>query len=191
MTLLSNVEYLGLGRQIARLLGASLEGASADALRELALAYDPSANDARISAEVFLFHKFLLMQACVGVFPELHVEHVVGGFFAALNEKMSGLELGSDRQQAMEQMWQLRAGQFEQPFSNDRTQFLDAAPDAYHWKQTISRFCRNVNESSSQPDIWAGTNSPSQDASRTVTHTLNQMIATLNEMNRLHFPASA
>ncbi|MDQ1292110.1 MAG: hypothetical protein QG615_1921, partial [Nitrospirota bacterium] len=44
--LLSNLEYLGLGRQIARLLGSSLEGASADALRELALAYDPSANDA-------------------------------------------------------------------------------------------------------------------------------------------------
>ncbi len=187
MTLLSNVEYLGLGRQISRLLGSSLEGASADALRELALAYDPSANDARISAEVFLFHKFLVMQACVGVFPESHVEHVVGGFFAALNEKMNGLELGSDRQQAMEQMWQLRAGQFEQPFSNDRTQFLDARPDASHWKQTISRFCQNVKEIASPPDIWAGTNSSSQEASRTVTHALNQMIATLNEMNRLHF----
>lgn len=190
MTLLSNGEYLGLGRQIARLLGSSLEGASADALRELALAYDPSANDARINAEVFLFHKFLLMQACVGVFPESHVEHVVGGFFAALNEKMSGLELGSDRQQAMEQMWQLRAGQFEQPFSNDRAQFLEASPDASHWKQTISRFCQNVKEIANPPDIWAGTNSPSQEASRTVTHALNQMISTLNEMNRLHFPAS-
>ncbi|MDO9117280.1 MAG: hypothetical protein Q7U39_04925 [Nitrospira sp.] len=190
MALLSNTEYLGLGRQIARLLGSSLEGASADALRELALAYDPSANDARISAEVFLFHKFLLMQACVGVFPESHVEHVVGGFFAALNEKMNGLELGSDRQQAMEQMWQLRAGQFEQPFSNDRAEFLDASPDASHWKQTISRFCQNVKEIANPPDIWTGSNSPSQEASRTVTHALNQMISTLNEMNRLHFPAS-
>jgi hypothetical protein len=187
MMLLQNVEYLNLGRQIARLLGSSLEGASADALRELALAHDPSANDARISAEVFLFHKFLLMQACVGVFPESHVEHVVGGFFAALNEKMSGLELGSDRQQAMEQMWQLRAGQFEQPFLNDRTQFLDAVPEVFHWKQTISRFCQNVREIANPPDIWAGISSPSLEASRTVTHALNQMISTLNEMNRLHF----
>lgn len=188
MTLLSNVEYLNLGRQIARLLGASLEGASADALRELALAYDPSANDARISAEVFLFHKFLLMQACVGVFPELHAEHIVGGFFAALNEKMNGLELGSDRQQAMEQMWQLRAGQFEQPFSNDRAQFLDDAPSACHWKHTIARFCQNVREIASPPDIWTGGSHSSQEASRTVTHALNQMISTLNEMNRLRFP---
>ena len=68
--LLTNAEYLGLGRRIARLLGAALEGLSAEALRELARAYDPAANEARISAEVFLFYKFLLMQACVGVFPE-------------------------------------------------------------------------------------------------------------------------
>ncbi|SPP65703.1 hypothetical protein [Nitrospira lenta] len=187
MALLSNVEYLELGRQIARILGSSLEGASSDALRELALAYDPSASDARISAEVFLFHKFLLMQACAGVFPESHVAHVVGGFFAALNEKMNGLELGSDRQQAMEQMWQLRAGQFEQPFSSDRAEFLAASPNAFHWKLTISRFCQNVKEIANPPDIWAGTNSPSQEASRRVTHALNQMISTLNEMNRLHF----
>lgn len=191
MALLSNTEYLGLGRQIARLLGSSLEGASSDALRELALAYDPSALGARINAEVFLFHKFLLMQACVGVFPESHVAHVVGGFFAALNEKMNGLDLGSDRQRAMEQMWQLRAGQFEQPFSNDRARFLEVGPDASHWKQTISRFCQNVREIADPPDIWAGTNSPSQEASRTVTHALNQMISTLNEMNRLHFSASS
>ncbi|MCC6139128.1 MAG: hypothetical protein IT389_00770 [Nitrospira sp.] len=190
MMLLSNIEYLNLGRQIAKLLGSSLEGASADALRELALACDPSANDARISAEVFLFHKFLLMQACVGVFPESQVEHVVGGFFAALNEKMNGLELGSDRQQAMEQMWQLRAGQFEQPFSNDRERFLDASPEASHWKHTISRFCQNVGERPAPPDIWTGANNCSHEASRTVTHALNQMIATLNEMNRLHFSHS-
>jgi len=188
MALLSNAEYLGLGRQLAQLLGSSLEGASAAALRELALAHDPSANDARINAEVFLFHKFLLMQACVGVFPEPHVEHIVGGFFAALNEKMNGLELGSDRQQAMEQMWQLRAGQFEQPFSNDRMQFLDAAPGADHWQRTISRFCQNVREIATPTDIWSGTDSLSQEASRTVTHALNQMIVTLNEMSRLQFP---
>ena len=76
------------------LLGSALGGASAKALRELAHAYDPSADDSLISAEVFLFHKYLLMQACVGVFPDAHVDHVVGGLFAALNERASGLELG-------------------------------------------------------------------------------------------------
>lgn len=47
-------DYLGIGRQLARLLGSSLEGPSGEALKELARAYDPSANEARISAEVFL-----------------------------------------------------------------------------------------------------------------------------------------
>ena len=87
MQRLPQAEYLGLGRQLARLLGSCLEGASGDLLRELARAYDPSANDARISAEVFLFHKYLLMQSCVGVFPESEVGHIVGGLVAALNER--------------------------------------------------------------------------------------------------------
>ena len=104
MSLLTHTEYLVLGRQIARLLGSALEGSSAEALRDLARAYDPSADEVRISAEVFLFHKYLLMQACVGVFPESQVDHVVGGLFAALNERASGLELSRDRQEAMERM---------------------------------------------------------------------------------------
>ena len=59
MQRLPQAEYLGLGRQLAGLLGSCLEGASGDAMRELARAYDPSANEARISAEVFIFHKYL------------------------------------------------------------------------------------------------------------------------------------
>ncbi len=92
MQRLPQEEYLELGRQLARLLGSCLEGASGDELRELARAYDPSANEARISAEVFVFHKYLLMQACVGVFPTSEVDHVVGGLFAALNERANGME---------------------------------------------------------------------------------------------------
>jgi hypothetical protein len=99
------VDYLGLGRQLAGLLGESLEGVSADAMKELARAYDPSATEARISAEVFIFHKYLIVQACVGAFPVSHVERVVGGLFAALNEKATGLEFSQERQNAMEQMW--------------------------------------------------------------------------------------
>lgn len=98
-----------LGRQIARLLGSSLEGASADALRGRALADDPSANEARISTEVFLFHKYLLMQACVGLFPTSEVDYVVGELVAALNEGANGLEFSHEQQKAMELMWQQRA----------------------------------------------------------------------------------
>jgi len=187
MTQLTKAEYLGLGRRIMQLLGSALCGPSAEALRELSRAYDPSADDSRIGAEVFLFHKYLLMQACVGVFPEAHVDHIVGGLFAALNERASGLELGPDRQQAMDEMWRLRAGQFDGPFSQDRVQLLDEESGPIHWKQTISQFCQNVNETVDPPDIWAGTNGPSHLASQSVTAALDQMVSALEEMNRLQF----
>ena len=191
MTLLTNAEYLALGRQIARLLGSALEGPSAEALRELARAYDPSAEEVRISAEVFLFHKYLLMQACVGVFPESQVDHVVGGLFAALNERAGGLELGPERRQAMERMWLLRAGQFDQAFPRDRVQFLDEGSGPIHWKETIVRFCRNVRESENAPDIWAGADGPSHTASHSVTAALDRMVSALGEIHRLHFSGAA
>jgi hypothetical protein len=191
MQRLPQAEYLGLGRQLARLLGSCLEGGSGDALRELARAYDPSATEARISAEVFLFHKYLLMQACVGVFPESEVDHIVGGLFAALNERASGLEFSPERQKAMEHMWQLRAARFDQPFSQDRIEFLDEGSGPIHWKQTIGQFCENVRELDNPPDIWAGADGPSQAASRSVTATLDQMVSALGEINRLHFSGAA
>ena len=191
MQRLPQAEYLGLGRQLARLLGSCLEGASGDVLRELARAYDPSANEARISAEVFLFHKYLLMQSCVGVFPEPEVDHIVGGLCAALNERASGLEFSPERQKAMEHMWQLRAAQFDQPFSQDRVQFLDEGSGPIHWKQTIVQFCQNVREIEHPPNIWTGADGPSQAASRSVTAALDQMVSALGEMNRLHFSGAA
>ena len=191
MQRLPQAEYLDLGRQLARLLGSCLEGASGDELRELARAYDPSANAARISAEVFLFHKYLLMQACVGVFRASEVEHVVGGLFAALNERASGMELSAERQQAMERMWQERAAQFDQPFSQDRVEFLDEGSGPIHWKQTIARFCQNVREVDNPPDIWTGADGPSHAASRSVTAALDHMRSALGEMNRLHFSGAA
>ena len=191
MQRLPPAEYLELGRQLARLLGSCLEGASGDVLRELARAYDPSANEARISAEVFLFYKYLLMQACVGVFPESEVDHIVGGLCAALNERASGLEFSPERQKAMEHMWQQRAAQFDQPFSQDRVDFLDEGSGPLHWKQTIGRFCQNVREIEYPPNNWAGANGPSHAPSRTVTAAQDHMESAHNEMNRLHFSRPA
>jgi hypothetical protein len=188
---LPRAQYLGLGRRLARLLGSYLEGASGDALRDLARAYDPSANESRITAEVFLFHRYLLIQACVEVFPESEVDHIVGGLIAALKERAIGLEFSSERQKAMEQMWQLRAEQFEQPFSQDRLQFLNEGSGPLHWKQTIMRFCQNVREIEDPPNIWAGSDGPSQAASRAVTTALDHMVSALDEMNRLHFSGAA
>ena len=187
MTQLSNAEYLGLGRQIACLLGSALVGPSASVLRELARAYDPIAEESRIGAEVFLFHKYLLMQACVGVFPEAQVDHIVGGLFAALNERAGGLGLCPERQQAMEEMWQLRAGQFERPFSQDRLHLLDEGVGSIHWKQTIGQFCQNVREIEDPPNIWAGVNGPSQLASHSVSAALDRMVSALEEINKLQF----
>lgn len=179
--------YLLVGRQLAQFLGASLLEAPADRLRELARAYDPSANESRISAEVFLFYKYLLVQACVGVFPDSETDPVVAGLFAALNERATGLEFDSDRQAAMERLWQLRAGQFDRPFGEDRTTFLDHAGDVLHWKRTILQFCQNVHPWATPPDIWAGTNGPAQQASRSVTVTLDHMLSAVSELHRRHF----
>ncbi|MBH0202695.1 MAG: hypothetical protein HP496_10495 [Nitrospira sp.] len=191
MTLLTNAEYLDLGRRIMPLLGSALGGPSAEALRELARVYAPSADDSHISAEVFLFHKYLLMQACVGVFPQAQVDHIVGGLFAALNERASGLGLGMDRQRAMEEMWQQRAGQFDRPFSQDRGQVLGEGAGPAYWKQMIGRFCQNVHKMADPPDIWSGTDGPSHLASQSVTAVLDRMVSALGEINRLHFEEQA
>ncbi|SLM46249.1 protein of unknown function [Nitrospira japonica] len=183
-------DYLSLGRQLAILLGSSLEGRSGDALKELARAYDPSANDARVSAEVFLFHKYLVVQSCVGMFPESEVERVIGGLFAALNEKATRLEFSQERQQAMEQMWQMRARQFDAPFTEDREHFVQQAQDGVYWKHSLSRFCQNVLELENPPDIWAGGKGPSHKASAAVTEAVEQLVAAMREMSRLHFGVS-
>lgn len=184
-------DYLGIGRQLAVLLGSSLEGPSGEALKELARAYDPSANESRISAEVFLFHKYLIVQTCVGMFPGAQVERVIGGLFAALNERATGLEFSQERQNAMEQMWQMRAKQFDRPFTQDREHFLDESSDGIYWKQSISRFCQNVREIENPPDIWAGGKGPSHKASTTVTETIDHLVSAMSEMSRLHFGSPA
>jgi hypothetical protein len=184
-------DYLQIGRQLALLLGSSLEGPSGEALKELARAYDPSANESRISAEVFLFHKYLIVQSCVGMFPEAQVERVVGGLFAALSERAAGMDFSPERQQAMEQMWQMRAKQFDRPFTRDREHFLLEEADQVHWKQSLTQFCRNVREIENPPDIWAGGKGLPHRASATVTETIDRLVSAMREMSRLHFGSSA
>lgn len=187
----ASADYLDIGRQLACLLGASLDGPSGDALKELARVYDPTANEARISAEVFLFHKYLLVQTCVGMFPKSQVERVIGGLFAVLNERAAGLDVSEERQAAMEQMWQMRAKQFDGPFADDREHFLDEGSDGVYWKQSITQFCQNVRTISNPPDIWAGGDSPSHKASTSVTETIDHLVAEMSEMSRRHFGHAA
>jgi hypothetical protein len=101
------------------------------------------------------------------------------------------MEFSPTRQKAMEQMWQLRAAQFDKPFAQDRVEFLDEGSGPIHWKQTIVRFCQNVKEIENPPNIWAGADGPSQAASRSVTAALDHMVAALGELNRLHFSGAA
>lgn len=177
--------YLVIGHRLAQLLGTSLQEPPAESLRDLARAYHPAAPESRISAELFLLYKYLLVQACVGVFSETDTDQVVAGLFAALNERAAGLDLDEERQAAMERMWRLRAGQFDPSFGQDREQFLTSA-EAVHWKQTIFRFCQNVHEMADPPDIWAGSDGPSQQASRSLTQILDHMLAAVREVKRLH-----
>ena len=187
---IDNTDYMDIGRQLAGLLGSSLEGPSGNALKELARAYDPSANEARISAEVFLFHKYLMVQTCVGMFPKDQVELVVGGLFAVLNERAAGLEFSQKRQEAMEDMWRMRARQFDKPFTDDREHFLDEGDDGVYWKQSLTRFCQNVREIENPPDIWAGGKGPSHKASATVTETIDHLVSALSDLSKRHFGPS-
>jgi len=164
-----------------------MQSPMADRLRELAWAYDPAANESRISAEVFLFNKYLLMQACVEAFPAAEVDHVVGGFVGALHERGRDLDFNEERQRAIEQVWQARAGEFEQAFMCDREQVVGRESADACWKQMINRFCRNVKEFDSPPDIWAGADSPSHLASHSVSAEWGRMTAALGELNQHHF----
>ena len=183
--------YLTIGRQLAGLLASSLDGPSGEALKELARAYDPSANEARLSAEVFLFHKYLIVQTCVGMFPGPEVERVIGGLFAALNERATGLAFSQERQDAMEQMWQMRARQFDRPFAEDREHFLDEGSDGVFWKRSITQFCQHVREIEHPPDIWAGGKGPSHKPSTCVTEAVDLLVSAMTEMSRQHFGRAA
>lgn len=156
-------------------------------MKELAWAYDPSANEARISAEVFIFHKYLVVQACVGPFPESHVERVIGGLVAALTEQATRLAFSWERQNAMEQMWQMRAQQFEIPFRRNRERIFDKAADPTCWKHAIAKFCQHICEMEHPPDIWAGGKGPSQNANHCVTIAIDAFVTAMSEMTLLHF----
>lgn len=187
MPRLSNAEYLVLGRRIVMLLGSAMQGPLSDRLRELARAYDPGANEAMVSAEVFLFNKYLLVQACVGIFPTAEVDYVVGGLVAALNERAGELELSSERQQAMEEVWQARARKFEPAFVRDREYVIGQESVGVAWEHMIDQFCRNVKELDHPPDIWAGADGPSHLAGHSVTEEFDRMRSALGELNRTHF----
>jgi len=173
------------------LLGSAMQSPLADRLRELARAYDPGADEARISAEVFLFNKYLLVQACVGVFPAIDVEYVVGGLVAALNERAGDLALSPDRQQAMEQVWLVRVGEFEPAFARDLALRVKQVPAAGEWLEIITQFCRNIRKYEHPPDIWAGAGGPSHRAGRSVTEEFDRMCSALGELKRHHVDGAA
>jgi hypothetical protein len=88
-------------------------------------------------------------------------------------------------------MWQMRAKQFDRPFTEDREHFLDEGSDGVFWKRSITRFCQNVREIEHPPDIWAGGKGPSHKASTCVTETVDHLVLAMTEMSRLHFGQAA
>jgi len=156
MQRLPQAEYLGLGRQLAHLLGSCLEGASGDVLRELARAYDPSANEARISAEVFLFHKYLLMQSCVGVFPNRRSTTSSGDCSRRLNERASVLELSPSGKRRWSRCGSCGAAQFDQPFSRIESNFLMKGQVPSTGNRRSSGFARTCVKSKTLPTFGPG-----------------------------------
>jgi len=87
----------------------------------------------------------------------------------------------------MEEMWKLRAEQFDGPFSQDQAQLLDDESEPLSWKETIGQFCQNVHQHEHHPDFSSDDNNPSHTASQSVTAALDEMVSALEEINQQQF----
>lgn len=162
------VDYDSLGKELVGLLSESLKAESVDALKKLAQAWQPLADERSIDREVFILHKFLLVQACACVLsapevPESVIKKVVTAFYAPLNAILGGdiqpplyvteyirsrIGADGDTLSAMEKLWVTRASQYDEPFTLDREEYFENRPGHLPWKRLIVRFMQNLKETS-------------------------------------------
>lgn len=185
------VDYSRLGSQLVRLLGETLKSESADALEKLARACEPSADEGKIASEVLYFHRFLLVQACAGAFPQSVTNRVVSEFNVALRESSSRLQIDSDTFAEMERLWVTRAHQYDEPFAGDLEQYLEKPPGHLPWKRTIARFSQNFRDAHDSLDIFETHTSPSVQASIAVAITFGSLFKSVGEAIRSHFDQSS
>jgi hypothetical protein len=160
------VDYDSLGRGLVGLLSESLKAESVDALERLARAWQPLADERSIDREIFVLHKFLLVQACIGVLsaPEVQqsvINKVFAAFYASLDAILVGdiqpplyvteyirsrIGADADALSELEKLWVIRAPQYDEPFALDREEYFENRPGHLPWKRLIVRFMQNFKE---------------------------------------------
>jgi hypothetical protein len=132
--------------KLVQLLWESLKTQSADRLREYARACLPSASEEMIHSEVFFLHKFLLVQACACGFEEDVVRRVVSAFYNALDADLLQ-RMGEDALMKYEEIWLVRANEYQGPFYPDYAKFLERQT-IFPWKGITSTFTRHFTQTS-------------------------------------------
>lgn len=151
------IDYACLGRELVQLLSGGLQSASADSLKRLVQIWQPIADEKTIDLEVFLFHKFLLVQACAGPSISQSIsDRVIAAFYASLEQVGRGGDtqppfgIEADTLASLERLWVTRANQYEEPFALDLKEFSENRPGHLPWSRLIVRFMRNFREPSGQ-----------------------------------------
>ena len=160
------IDYAGIGGSLVGLLSESLKLESVDVLKKLARNWEPSADERNIDREVFLFHKFLLVQVCADLSShQSFINGVVPAFYASLDQALVGdmqpplyvtefirSRIGAhpDTLADLERLWVTRANQYEEPFAIDLEEYNENRPGHLPWKRLIVRFMSNFRESSGE-----------------------------------------
>ena len=166
------------GPLVGCLSGALRRSPSVPALKELAQTIDPSLEQRVLDTEVFIFHKFLVVQVLVvqawaGNFPQKVTNSAVAAFYSSLQLVLSQDFEGclyvseyirslvrADRSafDALERLWVVRARQYEEPFAIDWEEYLKHPPNHLPWKRLVVSFMSNFGEvSGSLHDVLAAT----------------------------------
>ncbi len=163
-----------LGFQLVGCLsGIIKEGPSVTALKKLAQTVDPEVGQPILDIEVFIFHKFLVVQACAGRFPQNVVNSAVDAFCSSLQlvlsqnieghlDALEGIRslVRTDRSSldALEKLWVIRARQYDEPFASDLDEYLQNSPGHMPWKRLLVSFMSNFGEvSGSLHDVLSST----------------------------------
>ena len=135
------IDYARLGRELVHLLSESLQGESADALKRLVRTWQPLADEKIIDLEVFLFHKFLLVQACAGSsIPQSVSDRVIATFYESLaqvgrgGDTQSPVGTEANTLASLERLWVTRAHQYEEPFALDLEEYFETVQAIFHGK---------------------------------------------------------
>lgn len=166
---LTEEDYLNLGAKLVGVLSVSIEPdiPSVNCLKTLAKNWNLHAKERTIDLEIFLFHKFLLVQSLpLQEASPIVSSNVLWGFYAALEVIMkdhksplyvsqfirSRIKTNPEELAKLEKVWVTRAKYYEEPFELDLQEWLEKGKGKGHvpWERTITRFMSFLRKSSGE-----------------------------------------